>query len=70
MRVAHDRPLSSAVHWMGCDRTEHDDELEPTRRSPLTSAHSDARITNSSISLILWFCFGVLYFRWIDRDMF
>lgn len=67
MRVAHDRPLSSAVHWMGCERTEHDVELEPTRRAPLTSAHSDARIKNVSISLTFWCCFVVLCFRWIDR---
>ncbi|KAG4072526.1 hypothetical protein HA402_004615 [Bradysia odoriphaga] len=31
MRVAHDRPLSSATHWMGCARTESEEELEPTR---------------------------------------
>lgn len=71
MRVAHDRPLSSAHHWMGCERTEveHEVELEPTQRSPLISASSDATILRSATSLLAyWCCFVVLCIRWISRD--
>lgn len=37
MHVAHNRPKSSAIHWMGCPRTHHDIEDIPTEKAPLKS---------------------------------
>lgn len=71
MHVAHNRLKSSAIHWMGCPRTNEDveEDVIPTVKSPLTSNSSHIH-KNSHTNRIIAFTILYVYLVYIiKRDL-